>query len=135
MGIRTLINGNQIPAKVFAIVPRGDIATRTFPVKIRMPNKFSLIEGMSAKVVLPTGSRRKSLVVPRDAVVSMFDQTVIFTVDNAKAGMLPVNILGYDGLIVGVEARGLQEGMLVVVDGNERLRNGQAVAVQKADDR
>ena len=135
MGIRTLINGNQIPAKVFAIVPRGDIATRTFPVKIRMPNKFSLIEGMSAKVVLPTGSRRKSLVVPRDAVVSMFGQTVIFTVDNAKAGMLPVNILGYDGLIVGVEARGLQEGMLVVVDGNERLRNGQAVAVQKADDR
>ena len=127
---RTLINGNEIPGKVFTIVPRGDIATRTFPVKIRSPNKYSLIEGMSARVVLPTGSRRKTLVVPRDAVVFMFGQNVIFTVNNTKAVMLPVNIIGYDGLIVGVEARGLQEGMQVVVDGNERLRNGQAVLVK-----
>ena len=127
---RALINGNEIPGKIYTIVPRGDIATRTFPVKIRSPNKYSLIEGMSARVVLPTGSRRQSLVVPRDAVVSMFGQNVIFTVENAKAGMRPVNILGYDGLIVGVEARGLKEGMLVVVDGNERLRDGQAVVVK-----
>ncbi len=132
---RTLINGNEIPGKVFTIVPRGDIATRTFPVKIRSPNKYSLIEGMSARVVLPTGRRRQSLVVPRDAVVSMFGQNVIFTVENAKAGMRPVNILGYDGLIVGVEARGLVAGMLVVVDGNERLRDGQAVVVQKTGNR
>jgi RND family efflux transporter MFP subunit len=127
---RTLINGNEILGKVFTIVPRGDIATRTFPVKIRSPNKYSLIEGMSARVVLPTGSRRQSLVVPRDAVVSMFGQNVIFMVENAKAGMRPVNILGYDGLIVGVEARGLKEGMLVVVNGNERLKNGQSVIVK-----
>ena len=127
---RALINGNEIPGKVFTIVPRGDIATRTFPVKIRSPNKYSLIEGMSARVVLPTGSRRQSLVVPRDAVVSMFGQNVIFTVENAKAGMRPVNILGYDGLIVGVDANGLKEGMLVVVDGNERLRDGQSVIVK-----
>ena len=132
---RTLINGNEIPGKVFTIVPRGDIATRTFPVKIRSPNKYALIEGMSARVVLPTGSRRQSLVIPRDAVVSMFGQNVIFTVENAKAGMRPVNILGYDGLIVGVEARGLEAGMLVVVDGNERLRDGQAVVVQKTGNR
>ncbi len=132
---RTLINGNEIPGKVFTIVPRGDIATRTFPVKIRSPNKYALIEGMSARVVLPTGSRRQSLVIPRDAVVSMFGQNVIFTVENAKAGMRPVNILGYDGLIVGVEARGLKAGMLVVVDGNERLRDGQAVVVQKTGNR
>lgn len=131
MGVRILINGKEIPAKVFTIVPRGDIATRTFPVKIRTPNKFSLIEGMSARVVLPTGSRQKALVVPRDAVILMLGQTVIFTVADANAGMLPVTILGYDGLIVGVEARGLQEGMQVVVDGNERLKNGQAVAIQK----
>ena len=127
---RTLINGNEISGKVFTIVPRGDIATRTFPVKIRSPNKYSLIEGMSARVVLPTGTRRKTLVVPRDAVVSMFGQNVIFTVENAKAGMRPVNILGYDGLIVGVEARGLVAGMLVVVDGNERLKNGQTVVIK-----
>jgi RND family efflux transporter MFP subunit len=133
--VRAMINGNEIPAKVFTIVPRGDIATRTFPVKIRTPNTLSLIEGMSSTVVLPTGNRRESLVLPRDAVITKFGQTVVFTVDNAKAAMMPVNILGYDGLIAGVEAPGLKAGMQVVVDGNERLRNGQAVVVQKTDDR
>ena len=128
MSIRALINGNDIPGKVFTIVPRGDIATRTFPVKIRTPNKFSLIEGMSAKVVLPTGTRRKALVVPRDAVIRVLGQDVIFTAIASKAGMMPVRIIGFDGLHVGIEAGGLEEGMSVVVDGNERLRDGQTVS-------
>ena len=102
--VRAMVNGNELPAKIFTIVPRGDIATRTFPVKIRTPNTFSLIEGMSSRVILPTGKRRKSLVLPRDAVITMFGQTVVFTVDNAKAAMMPVSILGYDGLTVGLEA-------------------------------
>lgn len=135
MQIRSMINGNEIHGKVFTIVPRGDIATRSFPVKIRTPNTYSLIEGMSAKVVLPTGRPRKSLVVPRDSVILMFGQSVVFTVADSKASMLPVKVIGYEGLSASVEARGLQDGMQVVVQGNERLRNGQAVSVQKTEDR
>ena len=130
MNIRTMINGNEIPGKVFTIVPRGDIATRTFPVKIRTPNQHSLIEGMSAKVVLPTGRHQKSMVVPRDAVILMFGQSVVFTVVDSKAGMLPVKVIGYEGLSAGIEARGLQAGMLVVVNGNERLKSGQEVVIK-----
>ncbi len=130
MHIRTTINGNEISGKVFTIVPRGNIATRTFPIKIRTSNQHSLIEGMSAKVVLPTGSHNKSLLVPRDAIISMSGQSVVFTVVDSKAGMLPVKVIGFEGLNAGVEAPGLQEGMPVVVDGNERLKNGQAVVVQ-----
>ncbi|NNL75975.1 MAG: efflux RND transporter periplasmic adaptor subunit, partial [Desulfobacterales bacterium] len=48
-------NGNLLSGTVIAVVPKGDITTRTFPVKIRSPNHFSLIEGMSARVTLPTG--------------------------------------------------------------------------------
>ena len=83
--------------------------------------------------MMPVGKPSKTLVVPRDAVIVVFGQTVVFTVDNAKAAMLPVNVLGYDGLIVGGEAPGWKEGMQVVVDGNERLRNGQSVVIQKTD--
>jgi RND family efflux transporter MFP subunit len=133
MQIRSMINGNEIHGKVFTIVPRGDIATRTFPVKIRTPNTYSLIEGMSAKVVLPTGRPKESLIVPRDSVISMFGQNVVFTVADSKAAMLPVKVIGYEGLSAGVEARGLQEGMQVVVQGNERLRNGQVVVVKNSD--
>ena len=47
--------------------------------------------------------------------------------------MIPVQIVGYDGLSAGLESQGLSEGMLVVVEGNERLRNGQTVVFQKPE--
>ena len=49
--------------------------------------------------------------------------------------MIPVQIVGYDGLNAGVESPGLVEGMLVVTEGNERLKNGQTVAFQKPEDK
>ena len=128
MQVSASANGNEFKGKVIAIVPRGDVSTRTFPVKIRTPNQFALIEGMSARVTLPRGEVKKTLIVPRDAVITKFGQTVIFTADNSKAAMLPVDIIGFEGLDAAVRSPGLKAGMLVVVEGNERLRNGQAIA-------
>ena len=128
MQVRAAANGNEFSGTVIAIVPKGDVSTRTFPVKIRTPNQFSLIEGMSARVTLPKGKIKKTLIVPRDAVITKFGQTAVFTAENFKAVMLPVQIIGFQGLDAGVSAPGLKAGMLVVVQGNERLRNGQAVS-------
>jgi len=127
MRVKTTAHGKDLSGTVVAVVPSGDIATRTFPVKIRTVNEFGLIEGMSARVILPTAQSRKTLIVPRDAVISMFGQNVVFAVVNARAKMIPVHVVGYSGLDAGVEARGLNEGMLVVIEGNERLRDEQAV--------
>jgi RND family efflux transporter MFP subunit len=131
MQVPAAANGNEFSGTVNAIVPKGDVSTRTFPVKIRTPNKFSLIEGMSAKVTMPQGVVKKTLIIPRDAVISKFGQTVVFLVQDSKATMLPVEVIGFEGLDAGVASPGLKEGMLVVVDGNERLRNGQAVAFKQ----
>ena len=128
MPIKATINGKEISGSVLTIVPRGDVATRTFPVKVRIPNTQALFEGMSARVELPVGQPRKTLVVPRDAVITVFGQTVVFTVQDAKARKVPVNVIGYQGLVAGIEGTGLAEGMSVVVKGNERLRNGQMVS-------
>jgi RND family efflux transporter MFP subunit len=121
--------GKEVRGKVFAIVPRGDIQTRTFPVKIRAKNTISLIEGMEARVTLPRGVRKKTLIASRDAVIRMFGTTVVFAVVENKAKMIPVKVIGYSGRSVGVESPGLSEGMKVVVKGNERLRDGQPVNV------
>ena len=129
MQVKASVNGHQFTGTVTAVVPRGDVATRTFPVKIRTPNTFALIEGMSARVILPTGRQLKTLVVPRDAVISVFGQTVVYAVDDSKARMIPVKVTGYKELVAGIEAPGLVEGMQVVVEGNERLRNGQMVSL------
>jgi len=84
---------------------------------------------------LPTGKIAQALIVPRDAVLSKFGQNVVYAVVEDKGNMIPVHIVGYDGLSAGVESQGLAEGMLVVVEGNERLRDGQTVAFQMPEDR
>ena len=135
MQVSATVNGNNLSGRVIAIVPRGDVATRTFPIKIRTSNEYSLIEGMSARVILPTARSVDALIVPRDAVIAKFGQNVVYAVTDAKANMMPVQIIGYDGLNAGIQAKGLADGMLVVVEGNERLRNEQAVVYQKTEDR
>jgi RND family efflux transporter MFP subunit len=129
MPIKATINGNEISGSVMAVVPRGDVATRTFPVKIRAPNTLALIEGMSARVLLPVGTPRKTLVVSRDAVIAVLGQIVVYTVKDSKAHMIPVHVIGYQEMIAGVESADLAEGMQVVVKGNERLRDGQMVSL------
>jgi len=135
MQVKATANGKNFSGTVIAIVPKGDVSTRTFPVKIRTPNQFSLIEGMSARVTLPKGEIKEALIIPRDAVLLKFGRNVVFVADQSKATMLPVEIISFQGLDAGVASPGLKEGMFVVVEGNERLRDGQKVAYKQTEDR
>ena len=121
--------GKEIQGRVTAIVPKGDIATRTFPVKIRVRNRYSLIEGMEAIVEIPSGKKEKALLVPRDALVTVMGQTVVFTVVDGRAKMVPVTVNRYVGKEVAVRANGLKPGMEVLIKGNERVRDGQPVTL------
>jgi RND family efflux transporter MFP subunit len=132
--VNATVNGNGLRGEVIAIVPKGDVATRTFPIKIRTANDLSLIEGMSARVVLPTAESMQAHIVPRDAVISKFGQNVVFAASDSKASMIPVNVIGYNGLNAGVESNELKAGMLVVVEGNERLADQQPVVYPMTDD-
>jgi RND family efflux transporter MFP subunit len=125
------IGGNKLNGKVVSVIPRGDLSTRTFPVKVGVKNTHSLMEGMEAKIVLPVGEKKKALLVPRDAVITVFGNTVIYTVNDSKATMISVTIVGYDGMTAGIQGQGITEGMQVIIKGNERLREGQEVEIQK----
>jgi RND family efflux transporter MFP subunit len=119
--------------KVFAVIPKGDIATRTFPVKIRSQNTLNLLEGMEARVSLPTGEKKQTIVVPRDAVLSQRGETVVFAVVGSKAHRIPVTVWAYEGLLTALDAHAdLRAGMKVVTKGNERLKDGQPVAITDA---
>ena len=128
IGVRA--GGSELKGNIIAVVPRGDISTRTFPVKIRVVNTASLVEGMEARVTLPAGEEMKSLTVHRDAVINVSGNMVVYTVQDSKATMVPVTVSGYKGMTAGVQAEGLEAGMKVVVKGNERLRPVQDVIVQ-----
>jgi RND family efflux transporter MFP subunit len=55
----------KLKGNFLSFVPKGDVATRTFSVKTRLKNPDGLVEGMEARAMLPTASRRESLLVPR----------------------------------------------------------------------
>lgn len=122
-------HGKEIQGKVFTVVPQGDIATRTFPVKIRINNSYSLIAGAEARVTLPRGEKIKTLMVKRDALIPMAGETVVFAVIDSFAKLIPVKVTGYHGIMAGIESPKLEEGMKVVIKGNERLQNHQIVNV------
>jgi RND family efflux transporter MFP subunit len=129
MDVKVTAAGKETRGKVFALIPQGDIPTRTFPIKVRMNNTLSLVEGMEARVSLPTRERKRSLLVSRDAVIAPFGQPVVFVVIDSKAKMIPVKVIGYQGAMAGIEGNGLSEGTKVVVKGNERLFDGQPVTI------
>ncbi|MBE9504279.1 MAG: efflux RND transporter periplasmic adaptor subunit, partial [Proteobacteria bacterium] len=129
MKVNLRVAGNELKGKVAAIIPRGDISTRTFPVKIRAKNRLSLVEGMEGIARLPAGKKEESLLVHRDAIIRKFGKTIVFTVIDSKAKSIPVNITGYQGELVGLRAENLKAGMKVIIKGNERVREGQPVIV------
>lgn len=104
-----------------ALVPKGDIASRTFAIKIRMENKIGLIEGMAARAMLPVSDGASGLLVPRDAVINKFGKDVVYIVVDGLAKMIPIQVIGYSGMQLGVEGDGLEAGQQVIIKGQERI--------------
>ncbi len=129
MRVEFRAGSRTLAARIFAIVPRGDVSTRTFPVKIRAENTASLREGMEASVMLPVGGKKEALIVSRDALIEVYGKTAVYAVVDGKAKLIPVKVVGYSARSAGVLSQGLREGMSVVVKGNERLKDGQPVKV------
>ncbi len=131
MNVKIQSGDKELEGKLHAIIPKCDVSTRTFPVKIRVDYINSLMEGMEAKVKLPGGTKVSTLMIPRDAVLNTFGSTVVVAVIEGKAKLIPIKIIGYQGTKVGINSKNISEGMKVVVKGNERLRDGQSLNILK----
>lgn len=129
--VRVRIGGTDLEGSITALIPRGDVATRNFPVKVRAVNSQSFIEGMTATVWLPTARSQSALIVSRDALISNSGRTVVFVIEGSRARAVSVAVIAYEDADVAIAAEGLKEGMQVVVKGNERLRDGQEVVLNR----
>jgi RND family efflux transporter MFP subunit len=128
--------------EVVLVVPKANVRSRTFPVKVRVANQLvdgapKLKAGMFARVTLQVGNLETALLVPKDALVLGGPSPMVYVVDvdgadasKGKARPVPVQLgVADDGLI---QVKGdLKPGQQVVVVGNERLRPGQDVIVAK----
>lgn len=120
-----------LTGKISAVIAKGDTASRTFPVKIRLENPgHRLKPGMLAHVTFGLGKPNRALVVPKDAVViTPTQQATIFLVVDGKTVQVPVETGRASGSFVEVVGKGLKEDQMVVTVGNERLRSGEAIQV------
>ena len=136
----TALPDEAFNGQVAVIVPEADPRTRSFPVKVRLPNSFDgdrpmLRSGMFARVHLPVGRRGDATLVHKDAVVLGRGTPLIFVVDpdpaNPKSGKVrPVQISLGTAQNNLIEVTGaVKPGEKVVVQGNERLFGGEAVVI------
>ncbi|MCK9241009.1 efflux RND transporter periplasmic adaptor subunit [Desulfocurvus sp.] len=131
--VEVTVSGRRLEGAVHAVIPKGDVATRTFPVKIRVAGAVGLAEGMQAVAHLPSGQAVQAVRVPRDAVGLMRGQNVVFVAEAGAARLVPVRVVAYEGLHAWVEGPGLAAGLPVVVKGKERLYPGAPLRTEGAD--
>lgn len=145
IGASARIDIEALPSRTFvgtviAIVPKGDVKSRTFPVRIELKNLRQSDEtpllkpGMFAKVELPVDQKSQVLLVPKDSLVLGGAQPVVFVaVPNEKTKKMTVHPVSVQlGIAVNswIEVRGdLKAKDIVVVEGNERLRAGTEIEV------
>lgn len=118
--------GRQFEGLVWKIIGDALVESRSFPVKVLLPNPdLALKPGMSARVAF----RRHlddAVLVPKDAVLDVEQQPHVFVVRDGKAERREVEL----GAAIGDawHARsGLGPEDLVVVTGNEDLQTGDLV--------
>lgn len=133
---------DALVGEVALVVPKANLRSRTFPVKVRVANQLvdggpKLKAGMFARVTLQVGKQESALLVPKDALVLGGPTPVVFVVDvegseTAKGKVRPVPVQLGVAHLGAIQVKGeLKDGQHVVIVGNERLRPGQEVVVAK----
>lgn len=119
----------KVEGRVEDIDPVADVKTKTIFVKIRIPAQEVIAANMSATVHLPASTEKELSIIPRAAVIKFQGKDFVYSVKDNKAAILPVHIAAFMGDKVGVDSPHIVAGMVVVVEGNERLRPDQAIQV------
>ena len=63
----------------------------------------------------------------KDAIVRQGNQTLVYTIVDGKATPITVTTSSSNGTMIAVSGEGLEDGMPVVVRGNERIFPGSPV--------
>lgn len=129
--IPVMINAynSEITGTLLGVDPVADERTKNVFLKIAIPLQDEVIENMSATAFVPTSEKRDLSIIPRDALIKFQGKDFVYTIKENKASILPVNIVTYLGNEIGADNPYFVPGMVVVVEGNERLKADQPVVV------
>ena len=126
------LGGQSFTGKIEQIIPFPDAGSRTFPVKILLPNPdLKIWPGFFARATITSQSQAAGYLVPRDAVVTSGNQHRVIAARGGKAVPVPVTLGAGVGNRISVTGE-LTEADVVVTRGNEMLRGGEDLIVQNA---
>ena len=115
---------DAVQGTVREISPVADSASRTFAVKISLPDVKNIQLGMTANVSMREVSPSE-IILPLSAIYQTGDAAQVWLVDDGKVSLRKIEVTALDDNKVRV--RGLKSGDTVVVAGVQKLRDGQAV--------
>ena len=142
--VRTIRVGQQVPVSVDAagiakvmgtvqtVSPAADARTQGYTVKVRIDKPGDSVRpGMFARVTFPVETKQDVLVVPNTAVVTETGISYVYAVVQ-KDGISVVKKIsvetGISDKTITEITRGLEEGAVVITEGQSFLTDGQRVA-------
>ncbi|WFD10557.1 efflux RND transporter periplasmic adaptor subunit [Tepidibacter hydrothermalis] len=117
--------------KITALSPATASNSMTYPIKIEIDNKDSMIKpGMFANVNLVTDKKGNVITIPSEAVVIKDGESVVYTVKDNIAHVNKVETGIDNGEIVEI-VKGIKPGQVIVNKGQDYLEEGSKVEIKK----
>ena len=116
---------DSVSGTVREISPMADSASRTFTVKISLPEVRNIQLGMTANVLMTSATPTTAIILPLSAIYQTGNAAQVWLVENNKVSTKKIEVTAFDGN--NVQVRGLKSGDTVVVAGVQKLRDGQEV--------
>lgn len=126
--------GKTFPGRIIRIYPKLDPSTRTRLIEASLAKDITLTPGLFARIKMKVETHENAVLVPAQAViVNAKGERMAFIIQDGKASARKV--------VTGIEADGLVEiisgvkpGEMIVVAGNEKLKDGAAVKLLEKKD-
>jgi len=114
-----------VEGTVREISPMADSASRTFTVKISLPEVRNIQLGMTANVSMLGEISTQAIILPLSAIYQTGNDAQVWLVNGGKVSLKKIEVTAFDAN--NVQVRGLSAGDIVVVAGVQKLRDGQEV--------
>ena len=127
----TMPNSSEsFSAKIYAIDPEIEIATRTLKVRAIADNPANkLIAGTFATVELPLKNIKNAILVPTEAVIPIQNGKVVYIATNGKAKEMKIETLTRTAKDVVVTS-GIKAGDTLVVSGVMAIKNDSDIQIK-----
>jgi multidrug resistance efflux pump len=133
-GMKAKIQVGAYPDRIFEgrvekINSALDLTTRTLQAEVYIPNPVRTLKpGMFSNVEIVLLEKPHALVIPREAIIETGGETAVFVVEGKQAVRKSV-ILGYEQDRMVEVLKGLDEGNLLIIKGQQLIKEGSTIRV------